>query len=106
MILLLDQCVPRTSVEHLQDMSIQAVHCGSCGLSEADDTEILQYARDNGLVIVTLDSDFSHILALSGAASPTVIRVKGSECGSDGLGARSLERRGTANWVLSNGYGK
>ena len=45
-------------------------------MSRSSDAEILQYARDHGLVVVTLDAAFHTLLALSGAAAPSVIRVR------------------------------
>jgi predicted nuclease of predicted toxin-antitoxin system len=45
-------------------------------LSAADDTDILQRARDDERVVVTLDADFHTLLALSAATSPSVIRIR------------------------------
>ena len=45
-------------------------------MSAADDINILQKARDDGRVVVTLDADFHALLALSAAMSPSVIRIR------------------------------
>jgi len=45
-------------------------------MSCAADTEILDLARQEGLVIVTLDADFHAWLAVSHAAGPSVIRLR------------------------------
>jgi predicted nuclease of predicted toxin-antitoxin system len=45
-------------------------------LSAADDTDILQRAREDERVVVTLDADFHALLALSAATSPSVIRIR------------------------------
>ncbi len=45
-------------------------------MSAADDTDILQRARDDERVVVTLDADFHTLLALSAATSPSVIRIR------------------------------
>ncbi len=42
----------------------------------AADTEILDPARQGGLVIVTLDADFHAWLAVNHAAGPLVIRLR------------------------------
>lgn len=43
--------------------------------TEADDT-ILTYARQQELTIVTLDSDFHALIALSGSITPSVVRLR------------------------------
>jgi predicted nuclease of predicted toxin-antitoxin system len=63
-------------VGHLQATGIEAEHVGDVGLSTADDSEILDYARREGAVVVTLDADFHALLAMSGAAGPSAIRIR------------------------------
>ncbi|HWP86109.1 MAG TPA: DUF5615 family PIN-like protein [Terriglobia bacterium] len=74
--LLLDQGLPRSTVEHLRAAGIEAVHAGDIGQSTAEDAAILEYARERDWVIVTLDADFHTRLALSSATKPSVIRVR------------------------------
>jgi predicted nuclease of predicted toxin-antitoxin system len=57
--LLLDQGLPRSSAALLRERGIDAVHAGESGLATASDQAILEAARLDGRVIVTLDSDFS-----------------------------------------------
>ncbi len=45
-------------------------------MSMAADEEILQFALGKNSVVVTLDADFHAILAVSGAAGPSVIRIR------------------------------
>ena len=52
------------------------MHASTLGLAEAVDSAILEHARDGGWVVVALDADFHAILALSGASSPSVVRVR------------------------------
>jgi predicted nuclease of predicted toxin-antitoxin system len=73
---LLDQGLPRSTVQHLQDMGFQAVHVGSLGFATATDETILAVGRDRGAIVVTLDSDFHALLARSNASSPSVIRIR------------------------------
>jgi predicted nuclease of predicted toxin-antitoxin system len=46
------------------------------GLADASDVVVLDYAREEGRVIVTLDADFNTLLALTGATFPSVVRVR------------------------------
>jgi predicted nuclease of predicted toxin-antitoxin system len=74
--LLLDQGLPRSAATLLSEAGIDTVHVAEIGLSAADDTDILQRARDDERVVVTLDADFHTLLALSVATSPSVIRIR------------------------------
>ncbi len=73
---LLDQGLPRSTVQYLQVSGISAEHVGDLGMAEASDSTILSNADEKGAVVVTLDSDFHALLALSGASSPSVIRIR------------------------------
>jgi len=74
--LLLDQGLPRSTVSHLQRVGIESVHVGEIGLAKASDARILDFADQGSWTVVTLDADFHVLLALSGASSPSVIRVR------------------------------
>ena len=49
---------------------------GDRGLATASDSKILDLGRQEGRVVVTLDADSHALLALSGVAGPSVIRVR------------------------------
>lgn len=53
-----------------------AVHVADVGLLTATDAVILGYARTDGRVVITADSDFPMMLALSGAAGPSVVQLR------------------------------
>ncbi len=74
--LLLDQGLPRTAAELLTEAGIDATHVGEIGYATAEDNMILQLGRKEGYVIVTLDTDFHTLLALTGATEPSVIRIR------------------------------
>jgi predicted nuclease of predicted toxin-antitoxin system len=74
--LLLDQGLPRSTARLLIESGFAALHAGDVGLSRASDPEILEYARVRDLIVVTLDADFHMLLASTGAASPSVIRLR------------------------------
>lgn len=74
--LLLDQGLPRLAVPELRRSGFDVVHAGDVGMAVATDDELLLFARREGRIIVTLDADFHALLALSNAATPSVIRVR------------------------------
>lgn len=57
--LLLDQNISRKLVDELEDLFPESNHVYLLGLHSASDAEIWEYARSNGFVIVTQDSDFN-----------------------------------------------
>ena len=82
---ILDQGLPRSSVRLLQEQGHDVVHTGQCGLSRGSDAEIIEFARRQQRVVVTLDSDFHAIMALSEADSPSVIRIRIEGLRAEGL---------------------
>jgi len=74
--LLLDQGLPRSAAALLCEAGIDTIHVADISLSAADDTDILQRAREEERVVVTLDADFHTLLALCGAITPSVIRIR------------------------------
>lgn len=74
--LLLDQGLPRSTVRHLEERGYDVRHVADIGHSRASDGEITTLALDQGRTIVTLDSDFHRLLAISGASTPSVIRIR------------------------------
>jgi predicted nuclease of predicted toxin-antitoxin system len=74
--LLLDQGLPRSTAGLLIKAGLSAVHAAEIGFSKAPDYEILAFARQQNLIVVTLDADFHMLLAVQGAASPSVIRLR------------------------------
>jgi len=77
--------LPRSAQHLLCEALIDTVHVADIGLSAADDKDILQRARDEQRVVVTLDADFHALLALSAAETPSVIRIR-----IEGLRAQAL----------------
>lgn len=74
--LLLDQGLPLSAAALLRDANIDTIHVSAIGMSEAEDADIIQRARDEGRVVVTLDADFHALLALDVATTPSVIRIR------------------------------
>jgi predicted nuclease of predicted toxin-antitoxin system len=74
--LLLDQGLPRSTSALLRAAGIDAIHTAEVGLATAEDAVILERARADHRIVVTLDADFHTLLALSGANDPSVIRIR------------------------------
>ena len=74
--LLLDQGLPRSAVRLLGDVGWDVLHAGDIGMARSSDSDILDYARRERRVCVTLDADFHAHLAVSGAARPSTVRVR------------------------------
>ncbi len=74
--ILLDQGLPRSTVKILCEDGWDAVHTGDIDLSRASDKSIIEYARTEDRIIITLDADFHAILAVENASTPSVIRIR------------------------------
>lgn len=74
--LLLDQGLPRSAAALLTEQGFDTVHAGDIGLASASDTAIIDRARIERRIIVTLDADFHALIALAGVSSPSVIRIR------------------------------
>lgn len=85
--LVLDQGVPRDAATLFREAGFECVHVAEEGMSRAEDTQILEYARQRGGTVLTLDADFHAILASSGASGPSVIRIR-----KEGLDAATVFR--------------
>ncbi len=85
--LLFDQGLPRSTTLFLRKAGIPAVHVGEVGLSTASDEAILDHARSQDQIVVTLDADFHRKLVLSDASGPSVIRIR-----IEGLRAEKLNQ--------------
>lgn len=64
----------------LNGEGFESVHVGDVDLLTATDRAILDYAAENGLVIISADSDFGELLAVSrGAIRPSVVLLRSAD---------------------------
>lgn len=85
--LLLDQGLAPLAAEILRRHGFDALHVSEIGMDRADDAEILDRARDDGRVCITLDHDFHRHLAIAREGHPSVVllRIQGlnAQCQAD-----------------------
>lgn len=91
--LLLDQGLPRSAAKLLNAAGWDVLHVGECGLAAAPDAEILEFARQTGRFVCTLDADFHALLARSDNDGPSVIRIR-----REGLRGAELAALLIATW--------
>jgi predicted nuclease of predicted toxin-antitoxin system len=60
----------------LRDAGHDAAHVRDVGLRTAGDTAVLEFARENGYVVVSADTDFGTLLAATGASTPSVVLIR------------------------------
>ncbi len=77
--LLFDMGLPRRSAEDLCALGWDSAHIGALGQPRATDAAILALAAEQDRTVVTLDADFSRLLALGDLRRPSVIFLRLSE---------------------------
>ncbi len=74
--LLVDANLSPALIEGLAEAGFEALHVGDVGLLTASDAAIIEYARAHDLVLVTVDSDFAAMLAITGTEQPSVVQLR------------------------------
>ncbi len=77
--LLFDQNLSPRLATRLHDLFPDSSHVFRVNLDQADDTEVWEYARQNGYMVVTKDADFSELSTLQGFP-PKVIWLQTGNC--------------------------
>ncbi len=102
--LLVDANLSPSVIDTLLGAGFDAIHVSEVGLLRAADREIFDWAAQNHYVIITADSDFAMLLALSSAHSPSVVQLRGvAELRSDVHGRLLVENLGALEAPLSAG---
>ena len=73
--LLFDQNISYRIVKKVSDRFPGCLHVSSCGLNDAEDSNIWAFAKHNNYTIVTSDSDF-YDLALVRGIPPKIIWIR------------------------------
>jgi predicted nuclease of predicted toxin-antitoxin system len=74
--LIIDMNLPPEWVPILAKHGYEAEHWSTVGSISAEDSEIMDWARQNDCVVFTHDLDFSAPLAASGAGKPSIFQVR------------------------------
>jgi len=74
--LLLDMNVPLKYSTLLASKGIDSIRWSDVGSPNAKDVEIMSYARDNDLIVLTYDLDFSAILSSTHDLKPSIIQIR------------------------------
>ena len=77
--LLVDQNLAPSVAAALRSAGHDAVHVADRRLSRAEDAEILKLAARERRVVVSEDTDFSTLLARTGAATPSFVLIRSGE---------------------------
>jgi predicted nuclease of predicted toxin-antitoxin system len=83
--LLLDENVSDRIVQHIVDLFPGSAHIKTCGLKEADDSVVWEWAKQHGFAITSKDIDF-HQKAVAFGHPPKFIWLRVGNCPSTGLG--------------------
>jgi predicted nuclease of predicted toxin-antitoxin system len=77
--ILVDMNLSTEWVKLLEQAGWSAVHWSSVGASDAEDQELMKWARDHSHIVFTHDLDFGTALALTHASAPSVIQLRGQK---------------------------
>jgi predicted nuclease of predicted toxin-antitoxin system len=89
--LLLDQGLAPLAAAILREQGFDAIHVSEIGMERSEDIQILEAARNDARVCVTLDHDFHAHLAATGHGRPSVVLLR----------VQGLDARGQANLIRS-----
>lgn len=97
--LLLDENLSRRIVPFLQDAFPGSTQIALLGMETASDREVWKFAKDNGFVIVTKDSDF-YDLSLVLETPPRIIWIKTGNATKSVIAALLLDNRKKLEFLL------
>lgn len=88
---LLDMNLSPSWADFLRRHSIECAHWVDIGPADAPDNLLMQWALQNGRVIMTADLDFAALIATSKANAPSVLQLRSDLLTIEALGAAVLE---------------
>ncbi len=85
--ILVDVCLSPVWIPFLISEGFSTVHWTEIGSPSAKDSEIMEYALANDMIVFTNDLDFSNLLAFSNAKGPSVIQIRSQNVLPRAIGA-------------------
>ena len=73
---LVDMPISPRTVSYLRQLGYEAMRADELGMERVKDEQLLQYAAEQDMAIITMDLDFGGLLALSGMTKPSVITFR------------------------------
>ncbi len=87
----------------LESYGFESLHWNEVGFGAAPDSEIMSYAVEHQLVVLTRDLDFGKMLMERGAALPSVIQLRDEDVTPETLGKELVESLREAATKLTAG---
>jgi predicted nuclease of predicted toxin-antitoxin system len=100
--LLFDENLAARLVSELADLYPDSIHVRDRGLAAGSDHAIWQYAREQGLAIVTKDEDFQQLSVLYGPP-PKVIWIRLGNCSTANIIRLLRKRRDEIDRFVADG---
>jgi predicted nuclease of predicted toxin-antitoxin system len=82
--LLVDENLPPRLVRDLADLFPESIHVSDVGFSSSPDSDIWEYAKEQGFTFVTKDKDFAN-LGMVWGAPPKVVLMQTGNCSTGEL---------------------
>jgi predicted nuclease of predicted toxin-antitoxin system len=101
--ILIDQGLAPNTATILRQQGFDAVHVSEIGMEQAEDFEILDVARNDSRVCITLDHDFHAHLAATGNGRPSVVLLRVQGLNAEGQADLIRAVFGLCETVLSEG---
>lgn len=101
--LLVDEALQDAVAHRLAESGHDVTHVRLLGLAGRTDDEVMALALQEARVLVTTDTDFGTILALTGAAGPSVLLLRGVSDSVTGRVAAIIDVLPRVEYELSQG---
>lgn len=89
--LLIDMNLSPSWVGVLREAGFEAEHWYRVGAGNAPDSELFNWASNNGYIVFTHDLDFGALLAATHAVSPSVFQIRTDDVSPESLAPRTIK---------------